>query len=160
MLYRNRKIAAFFNTLCLHLWLVRADSEWLSRVFHPQNMWFSSDWPSAGSAQRPTPRLWGAAVVEIARNLGYIKLDKKQPQKWKFALHLQTATFPHTQATTARKIQGRSWWDVWRRRVRQTAVVGIQKRLSRCFSWTRSCELAAQISPKIAQMSLGSRAGV
>ena len=30
---------------------------WSSRVFHPQSLWFSSDWPPAGSQQRPTPRV-------------------------------------------------------------------------------------------------------
>ena len=44
------------------------------------------------------------------------------------------------QATTAREIEGRSWWGVRQRRVRQPAVVGSQKRLTRCF---REFELAS-----------------
>ena len=74
-------------------------------------------------------------------------------------------SYSASQTTTAREIEGRSWWGLRGRRVRQTAVVGSQKRLTRCFklyfypsaggfekrrcfSWTLNCEPAALIFAK------------
>ena len=60
MFYRNRNIAANFNPLRLYLRLVRAlqiTSGYQQQCLIHSRACVSSDWPSAGSQQRPTPRL-------------------------------------------------------------------------------------------------------
>ena len=81
--------------------------------------------------------LWFSAEVHTStmrrcsdRNLGYAKRDKNDPQL--NACTSLAGSYSYPQATTAREIEGRSWWGVSRRRVCQATVEGSQND-SRCF---------------------------
>ena len=65
-----RLVSPLFDTLHLDLRLVRvlperADVSAQCSIY--SGLGFSPDWPSALSQQRPTPRRWGATVVETGR---------------------------------------------------------------------------------------------
>ena len=128
MFCRNNNFRIYFDMLRLHVRLVRA----LSRVFHPQSLWFSSDWPSDCSQQRPTPRLWDVAVVEIGRNLGYTKWDKNSPQLTE-RLHF---TCGQLQLLTSNYSQ-RNWRTLLMGCTRASGAPGSSRRqperLMRCF---------------------------
>ena len=96
-------------------------------------------------------------VVEIGRNLGYTKWDKKNNPQLNLCASLADS-YSSSQATTASEIEGRSWRGVWGHRVRQTAVGGSQKRLTSCF---RELEVVTQQHKKLpkSQNSFISRAG-
>ena len=119
-----------------------AESGWLPKAFHPQQLWFSLDWLLSGPQQRPTPRLWGAAVVEISRNLGTPNETSNTPQR-NACPSLAGSYSSASKITIAREMERRFWWGGCVRAA--TAAVGSQKRLTRCF---REVEVASQQQKK------------
>ena len=100
MFDRNKNFQSYFDTMHLHVRLVRAfQIVGGSQECCLQSFSFSSDyWPCARSQQRPTARLRGASVGGIGRNLGCTSRNKKQPQTKRLQsacgqLHLLTRNY-------------------------------------------------------------------
>ena len=131
--------------------LVRAPPESggdLLELHYSNNLCFSRDWSPAGSRQRPTPRLRGAPVVEIGRNLGCARNETQnnpQPNVCTSLAEGYIYTAPRWNLQPAKLRDARDGVGLWGRRVHQTAINRRQRETTHEeFSCIWNCERVAQ----------------
>ena len=152
MFYRNKFFQRYFDTLRSHFRMVRA----LQRADGDPKSFIhiiSCDSLLTGLCQVPNRGLhldfWGVAVVEIGRNLGYTKWDKKTTPNW--TLYYSSLADRYIQRLKS-NYSPRNWGTLLMGCARPSGAPDISRRRPKTthevFSWTRSCEQVAQKPPQ------------
>ena len=154
-IWTKNPIAILTRFLCPFGWFVPCRKRMVTQSVSStervvKELWFSSDWLFSRGLY---PGFWGAAVVEVGRNLGYTQGDKKHPPTE--CLHF---TCGQLQRLTG-NYSPQNWGKLLMGRVRALRTPDGSRRqpetTHEVFSWSRSWKPAAQNVRDMAVVSTG-----